>query len=206
MPQTHSGSWDGIPVQSIAGLSGVLALSDFGIDQVWTPSYNGLLYSTGDPSLAQNTGLCVSGTKYVVRVPVSASQIVSNIWVVVTTAGSTLTSNQNLAGLYSSTGAQLGVTADQSAVWNSTGAKSMALTAAASVTSPYVYVELMSNGTTPATFSRFGQTTAANLNVSGATLRAATTGTGATALDASFTPSSGLLTTNTPFTFWVGLS
>lgn len=176
------------------------------VDQAWTPPQNGLVAAIGDPWAAQNTGLCVSGTKYVVRVPVTAPATISSIWIFVATVGSTLTAAQNLCAVYSSSGVQLGITGDQAAVWTSGGAKQMPLGASAFIVPPFVYVEIMSNGTTPATFSRGGNTTAANLNLAGATLRAATTGTGATALDASFVPSTGLLTANTPFTFWVGLS
>ena len=174
-------------------------------DQAWAPSQNGLAAANGDPFIAQNAGTAASGTKYVVRVPVNLNEPVSNVWIIVTTAGSTLTAAQNLCGVYNSAGTQLSVTGDQSAVWTSTGAKQMPLAATIGVTTPYVYVEIMSNGTTPATFARFGQPPSANVNLAGALLRCATNGTGATALDASITPS-GLSTSNTPFTFWVGLS
>jgi len=175
------------------------------VDQAWAPSQNGLLAANGDPFVAQNAGAAVSGTKYVIRVPVNITETVGNIWIIVTTAGATLTAAQNLCGLYNSAGQQLQVTGDQSAVWTSTGAKQMALAASTVVTPPYVYVEVMSNGTTPAAFARFGQPPSANLNLAGALLRCATNGTGATALDASITPAS-LSTSNTPFSFWVGLS
>lgn len=174
-------------------------------DQAWAPSQNGLACANGDPWVAQNAGAAASGTKYVLRVPVNIVEPVSSVWMIVTTAGATLTAAQNLCGVYNAAGAQLAVTGDQSAVWTSTGAKQMALTSTIAITPPYLYVEVMSNGTTPATFARFGQPPSANLNLAGALLRCATNGTGATALDASITPSS-LSTLNTPFSFWVGLS
>ena len=174
-------------------------------DQAWAPSFNGLAAANGDPQQAQNAGTCASGTKYVIRVPVNIAEPVNNVWMIVTTAGATLTAAQNLCAVYNAAGTQLGVTGDQSAGWTSTGGKQMALTATIGVTTPYVYVEVMSNGTTPATFARYGQPPSCNLNLSGALLRCSTNGTGATAIDASLTPAS-LSTSNTPFSFFVGLS
>ena len=205
MPQTHFGSWDGRPVQSINGVGGILTTDDIGLGYLWTPADHGLLAWTYDPALASNTTVAVSGTKYVQRIKIGQPITVSNIIMVLPTAGNTLTSNQNGCALYDSTGVQIGVTADQTASWVSTGVKTMAITPVG-VNPPYCYVEIMSNGTTPATFTRATPSNSAlNVNLSGATLRNATNGTGATALDASITPGS-LTAANSPLAYWVGLS
>ena len=206
MPQTHSGTWDGRSVMSINGLGGVLTLADLGLDYLWTPADQGLVAWNFDPVLANNTVTAVSGTKYVFRIKVGQSCTVTNIVMCLPTAGSTLTAGQNGCALYDSTGAQLGATADQSGSWTSGGVKIMPITAPVAVNAGFVYVEVMSNGTTPATFTRATPSASAmNTNLAGATLRNATNGTGATALDASITPGS-LSTANTPVAYWVGLS
>jgi hypothetical protein len=120
----------------------------------WEASDNGsLLAASMDPRLASfTTAALASGTENWVKIPIPASISVTNIIIVVQTAGNTLTASQCFAGLYSisgTTASQLGITADQSGVWNSTGLKTMALASGPfTVTGPYCYAMILSNGTT----------------------------------------------------------
>lgn len=87
------------------------------------------------------------------RVPAAT---ITNLHVCVTGAGATLTSGQCLAALYTRAGALLGVTATQHTAWQSTGIKTMALTAPVAVPAGDYYVGFWYNGTTAPNFSRSG--------------------------------------------------
>lgn len=87
------------------------------------------------------------------RVPAAT---VTNLHVAVVTAGATLTSGQCFAALYSRAGALLGVTATQHTAWQSTGIKTMALTAPVAVPAGDYYVGLWYNGTTAPALARSG--------------------------------------------------
>lgn len=105
-----------------------------------------------DPSNATGTyTLATAGTVYVAAIKVNP-RLVSNIVVGVTTGGGTLTASQCFAGLYQN-GALIGSTADQSAVWNSTGLKTMALATPVTPLGGLVYVALVFNGTTGPTLA-----------------------------------------------------
>jgi hypothetical protein len=129
---------------------------------LWLPDDLALLAFNMDPVNASQGNLLVSGTIEWVLVGLNGGlHSVTNIIVNVGTAGNTLTSGQSLAGLYSiasnGTVARIGQTADQSAVWTSTGLKTMALASGPfDVAGSYCYVAFLSVGTTPPTF-RGGQ-------------------------------------------------
>ncbi len=82
---------------------------------------------------------------------------ITNLHIVVTTAGSGLTAGQCFAALYSRAGTRLGVTADQSTDWASVGVKTMPLTAPVAVPAGDYYVGLWYNGTTAPTVLRSNQ-------------------------------------------------
>lgn len=76
---------------------------------------------------------------------------VTNIIMLVTTAGVTLTAGQCFAALFDDTGGApvlLSATADQSGTWNSLGMKTMALSAAQAITAGFFNIAVFFNGTT----------------------------------------------------------
>lgn len=159
----------------------------------------------GDPRYIQAGIVATGGTLYVMGVWVDEPTIVQNLWVSVSTAGSTLTAGQNLISLYSTSGVKLADSADQSGIWTSSGSRAAAITPQAITAGSYVYVTLLSVGTTPASFSRLAATpVVANSNTSGATLVYAVNGTGLSATPATITPSAN--TTAGAQGFWVALS
>ena len=80
------------------------------------------------------------------------AQTITNLHVFVSSAGSTLTANQNFGALYDSSKNLLAQTADQSTAWTSTGMKTMALSSAQAVAAGTIYVALWANATTRPTF------------------------------------------------------
>lgn len=144
------------------------------------PARHGFAEWNFDPTMSPGGSALVSGTKYVIRLTAQTNTTISSIVVGVTSAGSGLTSGQNLAALFDSTGALLGsVTADQSAVWNSTGVKAMSIGSVQLRAGADYYVEIVSNATTPPTLLR-GSTnpSSANAGQSNALQRFSTNGTG----------------------------
>lgn len=165
---------------------------------------------TTDPNTTNATLILTTTNEIAVKVPTPNTILVSNISVFVSTAGSSLTSGQNLATLYRADGTLLSSTADQTTAWASSGGALMPLTTPQTLQgSPggYCWVGLLSNGTTPVTL-RAGSGQAALVNItgtgtaSGAAMWSALIGTGRTA-PATFTPSS-LATTS--ISYWIGLS
>lgn len=95
-----------------------------------------------------------AGLLQVVRVR-AMSTLATNLLMYVTTAGATLTANRCLAALFTDAGALLAATGNQATAWESTGLKTMALTAAQAVTPGAWYrIGFYSNGTTQPTFAR----------------------------------------------------
>lgn len=85
---------------------------------------------------------------------------VTNIVMHVVTAGSTLTSGQCFAALYTGAGSLVGVTADQAVAWASGGFKTMALASGPfAMAAGYCFVAFWHNGTTAPAWAR-----GANLN------------------------------------------
>jgi hypothetical protein len=144
-----------------------------------------------------------AGTLNLARIKVGQATV-SNIVIHFTVAGGTLTTGQCFAGLYSSAGVLLSSTADQSTNWQTGGLKSMPLSAAQSVSGPFVYVGFFANGTTMPTQTRAVNSSSAivNPNQSAPNFRYATADAGlTTALPASFGAQTGAATG-----WWVALS
>ena len=122
----------------------------------WNPSDQGLVTWTMDVMVATaNSILPAQGTLYVVRVHVPVAATVRNILAAITNAGSGLRAGQCFAGLWNASGgARVGVTADQSTGWATTGVKTMALTGTANLTAGDYYIGLYANGTTLPNFAR----------------------------------------------------
>jgi hypothetical protein len=175
-------------------------------NQSWLPGDSGLLAWNYDPGLASNTGTAASGTIYLMRVNVRAQLSATNACVFLSTAGSGLTSGENFAGLYNSSGNLVASTADQSANWAGSAGRlyTMALSGGPyTISSGTYWVALLSNGTTPATFARWGAATSNLTNLgAGTNSRSATNGTG-TSLPSSVTLASNS-SNNTMY--WVALS
>jgi hypothetical protein len=169
------------------------------------PSIQGLLAWSYDSEIAGSTNLLTSGTVYLTKMVLPEPITVTNVHLTVETAGSTLTAGQNLLGLYSSSGARLGVSADMTAAFGSSGFKTGVLTAPVSITTAGVYyAAVLSVGTTPITVaSSPGLQATFNANVTGATLRHAIAATAQTSLPNPITMSSNTSTGVSP---WMALT
>ena len=157
-----------------------------------------------DPMLCTTqTALTTDGTVYVQKLWVPVGTL-TNIVVVVGTAGATLTAGQNFAGLYDDSKNSVRFTADQSTPWVSTGLKTMALTSTYSNTvARYMYVVLWANGTTRPAFSRSpGNNAALNGALSAANARWASADTGRTTTG----PATLGAFTATTNPYWVAIS
>lgn len=169
------------------------------------PNMQGFVTWNYDPmiTLATGAGANTSGTIYMHRIYLSAGTVVTSLATGVQTIGATLTAGQNLMAIYDASGNRQGITADQSAAWVSTGFKTAALTGSYTVTTAgYHYIAILAVGTTPPAFYQAANAPSAlfNGNVTGATLRHATNGTGQTTL-----PTTRTLSSNTSSTVnsWV---
>lgn len=142
------------------------------------------------------------------KVLVNSTQSVSGIALFVATGGTGLTSGQNFAGVYNSSGTLVATTADLTTPWASTGWMNHTLVGGPfSLTAGSYWIAIMSNsGTTRPTFGRNGGSLSGALYnglLSNSNLRFATNGTGTTALPSSITPSSNA-SNNVPF--WLALT
>lgn len=153
------------------------------------------------------SGAFTSQTVNLTRVPTPGpAQTCSNVVIEIGTGGGTLTAGQNLVGVYSPAGVQLAITASQEAQWGTTGLKTIATTAAfLSPADSFVWVAILSNGTTPISASRLQAVTAGALNgsMTTANFRAATNVTGVTALPSPLVVGSNVAANNW---FWAALS
>lgn len=109
--------------------------------QAWTLDPGIPFGGSGGQSIAGGGGtLYLMG--FYTPIPLTVTSLVCRIG----TAGSGLTAG--LLGLYNSSGSRLGLTADQSSAWASTGVKTMALTSSASVPAGINFAARISTGTT----------------------------------------------------------
>lgn len=125
------------------------------------PVDHGLIAWTMPLDVARDASLlsveAAAGTLRLTRIRRIPPSSITNLHVVVTTAGSGLTAGQCFGALYSSAGALIAQTADQATPWASAGVKTMALAGG-----PYVfaggdlYVGLWYNGTTAPQLARSG--------------------------------------------------
>lgn len=171
----------------------------------WLPSDYGLIAWSIDASQGANSQVLTSGTLIMVGIKLRTQATVSNVNIVVSTAGAALTAGQNLVGIYDSAGTQVAQSASQEANWTTTGHKQIALTGGPFVLAPGTYyVAILSNGGTPIAIPR--ETSLAsnviNLNLTVATARSASLA-GQTALPGSITPGSRAFDTNS---YWVAIS
>lgn len=183
----------------------------------WRPVHNKLLAASCDPATATSLLAISAGFIWLNKIWVPDTITVANMHIGIQVAGASLTAGQNLAGLYDASGNLICKTADQATAWQSTGMKSMPLTAEAgqSLTIPggpgvWIYGALLANGTTaPSVIMRpitgTNVLAAANLNLTATDgFRCAFTTTGSrTAL---VSPLPALSSASDPYVFFMGLS
>lgn len=164
---------------------------------LFRPGDHNLLTWTMDPALTQGGTILTAGVLYLARMKLPEDSTVTNLITSVTTGGATLTSGQNFGALYTSTGTRIAITADQSASWTGSGAKTMALAGGPyALTAGTYYAALLANGTTPPTFLRGHGVSTSTLNIgvtAAAGGRSLTSGTSQTTPPASVTLASASL-------------
>ncbi|MET9445338.1 hypothetical protein [Streptomyces sp. NPDC006610] len=161
----------------------------------WRPADHGLIAWPMNPAACTNTGTTLSaGYIYFIEVILRSSATITSLCTVIGTAGSGLTSGQCLGGLYTAAGTRVGVTADQSTVWNSAGDKTMNLTTPYTAAAGKYYIALLFNGTTSPTFacgSTMGAAfTPGNVHLTSGNYRYCRSASGQTSLPASYTMTS----------------
>jgi hypothetical protein len=141
-----------------------------------------------------NGGALTAGKLMLVAFYVHKAATLSTIGINIATgnAGSGLTAGQNWAGIYSSAGALVGQTADQSTAWAATGTLSMAITSPFTATPGMYWLALLGNGTTtPNPRGVTGiSTTLISLGQAAAASRIGVYGSAQTTLPGSITPAS----------------
>lgn len=155
------------------------------------PGRLGLLAWTLSPNAFTGTAP-VAGTLQVARLNIKTCPVtIANLVVGVVAAGTTMTSGQNFAGLYSAAGALLGQTADMSTTWNSVGYKVMPLQAPVVYGQPWLYVAWYARATGLPQFARAGTLGNANFGLTGTN---AIYGTANTALTTALPSTLGAIT------------
>ena len=154
------------------------------------PSSHGFLAWSTPPDGLSSQGVLGTGRITWARVKLVAAATVSTLWTYVGTLGSGLTAGQNFIGLYNSAGNLLASSADQSAVWTTTGLKSAAITPQSVAAGDYL-IAIVAVGTTPPAIARPNASAAAmcnaNLPTTVAGLRSGLGQSSLTALPASIT-------------------
>lgn len=125
---------------------------------------HGFVGWTLDPIQCTSTTAFAAGTLYAARLRV-ASDTITNIIVPIITAGTGLTSSW--AAVYKLDGTLLGATTDQGASWNTSGQKTIPLTAPVTGLSPggLVLLSILSVGTTGPTLRCNVASVAINFNI-----------------------------------------
>jgi len=198
------------PAAAVAGSAGT-ATTPARSDHVhpryqWAPPDHNLLAWTEDPRVAANSGsLSVAGTLYLQRVHLPVAASVTNVVMVVTSALTTATSGQNFAALFTSAGALVAQSADQSTAWATTGTKTMALAGGPhSCAAGDYYLGVWANASGLPAFARASSQSAqlVNVGLSAPNLRSCTANTGLTTA----APSSLGSQTSSSLALWAALS
>jgi len=173
------------------------------------PEDHSLITWAFDPYSASGSGAPSAGVLHLIKCEVRAAATANFVWVAVPSLGTALTSGQNFVAVLDSSGNRLAVSADQSVNWaTGSGAgvtQKIALTSSAALTTPFVWVAILVNGTGLPSFGR-GSTLSSSLynaNLSASTARWATNGSALTSVPASITPSSN---SNEANSWWAALS
>lgn len=112
------------------------------------PILNGAVAWSMDPVRASVANTPGSGSLSLSRVSVNYKATITNLYLNVQAAGSGLTAGQNLVGMYDANGNRVGISADQTAAWGTTGSKTAALTMTGPLEPGIYYLAFLSNGTT----------------------------------------------------------
>lgn len=171
------------------------------------PSDHGLLAWSYDPILAFGSQGLVSGTPSFARVYLREPATITKVWCYLSVLGNGLVSAQNFLALVDAAGGRVGVTADQTSAWGSTGLKSADLVTPYQADAGAYWVELLSNATTSTpSFARPAApfTGVANVNLTASASRFAAGPAGQTTPPGSITPAN--LTASSSGIFWVAVS
>jgi hypothetical protein len=163
-----------------------------------TPTDFGYKSWSLDPQSAINATAPASGTLYIARMKVSEPTTVSKLALgVVSVSGMTLTVGQCFVGFFDPAGNQLGVSADIAGLISSTGELTFDLGTPFVAESPYIYGGVLLNGTTPTLARANGQlSNFGSGQLTAATRRFGTAGSGLTAMPATFNPATTNPVTN----------
>ncbi len=107
-----------------------------------------------DPVFALNSLAMPLGQIQMTRIELVNDAVINSVCQAVVGLGTTLTAGQNFAGLYDASGTRIGVTADQTTAWGTTGTKDMALTAPVVCPAGTYYVAFLVNAAASPTFLR----------------------------------------------------
>lgn len=154
---------------------------------------------TQDPATCPASGTTASGIVYLSKIKVvNRSTVVSTVAYAASGSPAGMTSGQNFVGIYSSAGALLATSVDQTTNFGSAGAKTATLASPVTLAVGYYYVAFLTNGTTPPTFMGGSNSfqTGLNAGLTTGTARSLSSGTAQTALPASITLSSGTMNGN----------
>jgi hypothetical protein len=175
---------------------------------LWTPKDHGYLNWSYDPALTGGNSTPATGVMQVTGLRVRTQLVVTNIIMNIQAAPTgALTSGQNWAALYTSAGVQVGLSADQTTPWATTGTKTMALASGPFTIAPgnyfVVFVSNVGSLLTPG-FARMlnVNATITNINLGTGSMRAATNAT-VTTLPAPLVPGSNVAAQNI---YWAALS
>jgi hypothetical protein len=150
------------------------------------PSDQGYKGWSYDPIAAANNSLLIAGQPVLIKVRVTQTTTIGNICLNVNNAGSGFTAGASYAALYDMAGTLLAQSDDLAVTLATTGAKTIPLTAAASVQGNiFYYIYLVVNATSMPALNRAGNVGAINQNLGPGTYRFATLGSGILAPPAS---------------------
>ncbi|ORT58167.1 hypothetical protein [Streptomyces sp. CB03238] len=176
-----------VPVSQIPDLANTYVTASTNLDNQYGPGDHGMFtWSCGLEHL-RSSGQPESGGVRMIKVRLKRPVTIGWIWMHLTSGGTSLTANQCFAGLYTTAGARVAVTADQSTAWSTIGEKKMSLTTPYNAAAGDYFIAFVANGTTIPQFTAASNNSSSGLNmgVTGASLRFANGPTGQTSLPAS---------------------
>lgn len=158
------------------------------------PVDHGLIAWSYDVAQAVNTATTSvsTGVLSLIKIRTSVPRTISSVLIYIATAGAGLTAGQCFAGLYKADGTLIATTADQATAWQSTGTKTMALTAVSGQSLTLLppgnyYIALLAVGTTMPTLIRSSGQPALNVGLAAGAYRYCTYGSALTALPTALT-------------------
>lgn len=172
---------DGSPATTLDIDTSAITGADLGLDPA---ADQGFLAWTYDIAASSGATAPTAGSVYLCRLRIPTAASVTALAMSVSASGVGL--SNTFVGLFNSAGGRVGVSADQSTTFQSTGVKIVSLAAPATVTAGLYYVGiLVGAGTTIPTFLRGISSASVNANLGAPNFRYATSGTGLTAMPAS---------------------